>query len=67
MVERFQLWAVLPVAFFAATLAVVFHIIKQPTILNEEINNINKVVNNCMQANTKDIIHQATAVSISFD
>lgn len=51
----------------AATLAVVFHIIKQPTILNEEINNINKVVNNCMQANTKDIIHQATAVSISFD
>lgn len=51
----------------AATLAVVFHIIKQPTVLNEEINNINKVVNNCMQANTKDIIHQATAVSISFD
>lgn len=44
-----------------------FHIIKQPTILNEEINNINKVVNNYMQANTKDIIHQATAVSISFD
>lgn len=53
--------------FLAATLAVVFHIIKQPTILNEEINNINKVVNNYMQANTKDIIHQATAVSISFD
>lgn len=51
----------------AATLAVVFHVIKQPTILNEEINNINKVVNNYMQANTKDIIHQATAVSISFD
>ena len=51
----------------AATVAVVFHVIKQPTILNEEINNINKVVNNCMQANTKDIIHQATAASISFD
>lgn len=51
----------------AATLPVVFHIIKQTTILNEEINNINKVVNNYMQANTKDIIHQATAVSISFD
>lgn len=38
----------------AVTLAVVFHIIKQPTILNEEINNINTVVNNYMQANTED-------------
>lgn len=51
----------------AATLAVVFHVIKQPTILNEEINNINKVVNNYTQANSKDIIHQATAGSVSFD